>query len=46
MPLAALARRASSAPLVPSARARAAAGAILVAGGLGGLALLPKARSR
>jgi MFS family permease len=30
-------------PLVPSARARAAAGAILVAGGLGGLALLPKA---
>jgi MFS family permease len=30
-------------PLVPSAKARAAAGAILVAGGLGGLALLPKA---
>jgi MFS family permease len=30
-------------PLVPSARARAAAGAILIAGGLGGLALLPKA---
>jgi MFS family permease len=29
--------------LVASARARAAAGAILVAGGLGGLALLPKA---
>ena len=29
--------------LVPSTRARAAAGAILVAGGLGGLALLPKA---
>ncbi len=29
--------------LVPSARARAAAGAILVSGGLGGLALLPKA---
>jgi MFS family permease len=28
---------------VPSTRARAAAGAILVAGGLGGLALLPKA---
>ena len=28
---------------VPSARARAAAGAILVSGGLGGLALLPKA---
>ncbi len=31
------------APLVPSARARAAAGAILVSGGLAGLALLPKA---
>jgi MFS family permease len=31
------------APLVPSARARAAAGAILVGGGLGALALLPKA---
>jgi MFS family permease len=30
-------------PHVPSARARAAAGAILVSGGLGGLALLPKA---
>ncbi|MCW2988025.1 MAG: major facilitator superfamily 1 [Solirubrobacterales bacterium] len=30
-------------PLVPGARARAAAGAILVSGGLGGLALLPKA---
>jgi MFS family permease len=30
-------------PLVPSARARAAAGAILVSGGLGGLALLPRA---
>jgi MFS family permease len=30
-------------PAVPSSRARAAAGAILVAGGLGGLALLPKA---
>ncbi len=29
--------------LVPSARARAAAGAIFVSGGLGGLALLPKA---
>jgi MFS family permease len=29
--------------VVPSARARAAAGAILVSGGLGGLALLPKA---
>ena len=31
--------------LVPIARARAAAGAILLAGGLAGLALLPKARS-
>lgn len=30
-------------PFVPSAKARAAAGAILVSGGLGGLALLPKA---
>jgi MFS family permease len=30
-------------PFVPSAKARAAAGAILVAGGLGGLAYLPKA---
>jgi MFS family permease len=30
-------------PLVPSAKARAAAGAILVSGGLGGLALLPRA---
>jgi MFS family permease len=30
-------------PSVPSSRARAAAGAILVSGGLGGLALLPKA---
>ena len=30
-------------PLVPSARARAAAGAILVSGGLAGLALLPHA---
>jgi predicted MFS family arabinose efflux permease len=30
-------------PLVPSERARAAAGAILVAGGLAGLAFLPKA---
>jgi MFS family permease len=30
-------------PHVPSAKARAVAGAILVAGGLGGLALLPKA---
>ena len=28
---------------MPSAKARAAAGAILVSGGLGGLALLPKA---
>ena len=34
---------AASARWCPSARARAAAGAILVAGGLGGLALLPKA---
>jgi MFS family permease len=42
MPLAALlGSRLDS--LVPSARARAAAGAILVSGGLGGLALLPKA---
>ena len=42
MPLAALAGgRLGS--LVPSERARAAAGAILIAGGLGGLALLPKA---
>lgn len=31
------------APLVPSARARAAAGAILVSGGLAGLAFLPQA---
>jgi MFS family permease len=31
------------APVVPSERARAAAGAILVSGGLGGLALLPQA---
>jgi MFS family permease len=31
------------APLVPSARARAAAGSILVAGGLAGLGLMPKA---
>src|SRR4029077_15083165 len=42
MPLAAFAgRRIGSS--VPSTRTRAAAGAILVAGGLGGLALLPKA---
>jgi len=42
MPLSALAGgRLGS--LAPSARARAAAGAILVSGGLGGLALLPKA---
>ena len=34
---------AGSARSCPSARARAAAGAILVSGGLGGLALLPKA---
>jgi MFS family permease len=32
------------APLVPDARPRAAAGAILVSGGLAGLALLPKAQ--
>ena len=42
MPIAALAGRRIGAP-VPSTRTRAAAGAILVAGGLGGLALLPKA---
>lgn len=42
MPLAALAGS-RLVPLVPSARARAAAGAILVAGGLAGLGLLPKA---
>jgi hypothetical protein len=42
MPLAALAGRRIGAS-VPSTRTRAAAGAILVAGGLGGLALLPKA---
>jgi MFS family permease len=42
MPLAALAG-ARLGDWVPSARARAAAGAILVSGGLGGLALLPKA---
>jgi MFS family permease len=42
MPLAALFGRRIGAP-VPSTRTRAAAGAILVAGGLGGLALLPKA---
>jgi MFS family permease len=42
MPLAAL-LGARLGPAVGSARARAAAGAILVAGGLGGLALLPKA---
>jgi MFS family permease len=42
MPISALAgRRLGSS--VPSTRTRAAAGAILVAGGLGGLALLPKA---
>ena len=37
---------AASSRSVPSARARAAAGAILVSGGLGGLALLPKADGR
>jgi MFS family permease len=42
MPLSALAGSGLG-PLVPSARARAAAGAILVSGGLGGLALLPRA---
>lgn len=42
MPLAALLGARLGAP-VPSARARAAAGTILVAGGLGGLALLPEA---
>ncbi len=42
MPLAAL-LGARISPSVPSARARAAGGAILVSGGLGGLALLPKA---
>ena len=42
MPLAAL-LGARIGPSAGSARARAAAGAILVAGGLGGLALLPKA---
>jgi MFS family permease len=42
MPLAALLGGRIGA-FVPSARARAAAGAILVAGGLGGLALLPNA---
>ena len=44
MPLAAI--LGSRLPPVPGRRARAAAGAILVSGGLGGLALLPKARSR
>jgi len=42
MPLAAFAGSRLG-PLVPSAKARAAAGAILVSGGLAGLALLPKA---
>ncbi len=42
MPLAALAGSRLGG-VVPSSRARAAAGAILVSGGLGGLALLPKA---
>jgi MFS family permease len=42
MPLSALAGTRLR-PLVPSARARAAAGAILVSGGLGGLGLLPRA---
>ena len=42
MPLAAL-LGSRIAPLVPSARARAGAGAILLAGGLAGLGLMPKA---
>ena len=42
MPLSALAGSRLG-PLVPSARARAGSGAILVAGGLAGLGLLPKA---
>jgi MFS family permease len=42
MPLASL-LGARFAPVVPDAKARAAAGAILVSGGLAGLALLPKA---
>jgi len=42
MPLAAFAGSRID-PFVPSAKARAAAGAILVSGGLGALALLPKA---
>ena len=42
MPLAAIVGS-RLAPLVPSSRARAAAGAIFVSGGLAGLALLPKA---
>jgi MFS family permease len=42
MPLAAI-LTGRIAPLVPDARARAAAGAILVSGGLAGLAFLPKA---
>ena len=43
MPLAALARQPARRPGRSEHRARAAAGAILVSGGLGGLALLPKA---
>jgi MFS family permease len=43
MPLAAILGNRFVGPLVPSARARAAAGAILVSGGLGGLAFLPHA---
>ena len=43
MPLFALLGSRIGPPLVPSARARAAAGAILVSGGLAGLAFLPKA---
>jgi MFS family permease len=43
MPLAAILGNRLIGPLVPSSRARAAAGAILVSGGLAGLAFLPKA---
>ena len=43
MPLVGASRQPPRPPRCPAARARAAAGAILVSGGLGGLALLPKA---
>ena len=46
MPLAALLGSRLGPARAGSTRARAAAGAILVSGGLGGLALLPKARWR